>query len=88
MQDMKKTVLEGGICNSNVECWFLRSEENREKKGHGKIVEVRINLAETVIGRALLLRIPLMFQLRCLTKLKRDIHRCEGEGKLRKQFVG
>ena len=25
-------VSEGGICNSNVESWFLRSEENREKQ--------------------------------------------------------
>ena len=27
-----KMVSEGGICNSNVESWFLRSEENREKQ--------------------------------------------------------
>ena len=27
-----KTVLEGGICNSNLESSFLRSDENREKQ--------------------------------------------------------
>ena len=50
-----------------------------EKTSHGKILEVRINLVETAMGRALSLRIPLMFQLRCLMKLTRDIHRCGGE---------
>ena len=43
------------------------------------MLEVRINLRETGMGKALSLRIPVMFNLRCLMKLKRDIHRSEGE---------
>ena len=49
------------------------------KTSRGKILEIRINLGETVIGRVLSLRIPAVFNLRCLMKLTRDIHRGEGE---------
>ena len=73
-----KTVLEGGICNSNVESWFLRSDENREKQAMknrgGKDQPGRDGHEESVVGS-----IPLMFHLRCLMKLTRDIHRSEGE---------
>ena len=73
-----KTVLEDGICNSNVESWFLRSEENREKQAMknrgGKDQPGRDGHGERVVASILL-----MFHLRCLMKLTRDIHRSEGE---------
>ena len=73
-----KTVLEGGICNSNVESWFLRSDENREKQAMknrgGKDQPGRDGHGESDVGS-----IPLMFHLRSLMKLTRDIHRSEGE---------
>ena len=49
-----KTVLEGGICDSNLERWFLRSKENREKQAVEKSWK-------TGLERALSLRIPVMF---------------------------
>ena len=39
------------------------------KTNCGKIVEVRVNLGETGMGRVLPLRIPVLFNLRCLMKL-------------------
>ena len=63
-----KTVLEDGICNSNVESWFLRSEENREKQAMknrgGKDQPGRDGHGERVVTS-----IPLMFHLSCLMKL-------------------
>ena len=63
-----KTVLEGGICSSNVESWFLRSDENRERQAMknrgGKDQPGRDGHEESVVGS-----IPLMFHLRCLMKL-------------------
>ena len=44
------------------------------KTSRGQILEIRINQGETVMGRALSLCIPVMFNLRCLMKLARDIH--------------
>ena len=73
-----KTVLEGGICISNVESWFLRSDENREKQAMknrgGKDQPGRDGHGERVVAS-----IPLMFHLRCLMKLTPDIYRSEGE---------
>ena len=65
-----KTVLEGGICSSNLECWFLRSKENREKQAVEKsyILEVRINLRETGMRRALSLSIPVNVQSEMLNE--------------------
>ena len=53
-------VSEGGICNSNVESWFLRSEENREKQAMknrgGKDQPGRDGHGERVVAS-----VPLMF---------------------------
>ena len=47
----------------------MRGKEKPGKTNCGKIVEVRVNLGETGMGRALSLRIPVLFNLRCLMKL-------------------
>ena len=57
------------IWNSNLERWFMRGKEKPGKTNCGKIVEVRVNLGETGMGRVLSLRIPVLFNLRCLMKL-------------------
>ena len=68
----------------------MRGKEKPGKTNCGKIVEVRVNLGETGMGRALSLRIPVLFNLRCLMKLTqkkiymylyilRDIHRYQGK---------
>ena len=57
------------IWNSNLERWFMRGKEKPGKTNCGKIVEVRVNLWETGMGRVLSLRIPVLFNLRCSMKL-------------------
>ena len=57
------------IWNSNLERWFMRGKEKPGKTNCRKIVEVRVNLGETGMGRVLSLRTPIMFNLRCLMKL-------------------
>ena len=47
----------------------MRGEEKPGKTNCGKIVEVRVNLGETGMGRVLSLRIPVLCNLRCLMKL-------------------
>ena len=47
----------------------MRGKEKPGKTNCGKIVEVRVNLGETGMGRVLSLRIPVLFNLRCLMKL-------------------
>ena len=46
------------------------------KTNCGKIVEVRVNQGETGMGRVLPLRIPVLFNLRCLTKLTQKKNIC------------
>ena len=47
----------------------MRGKEKPGKTNCRKIVEVRVNLGETGMGRVLSLRTPIMFNLRCLMKL-------------------
>ena len=47
----------------------MRGKEKPGKTDCGKIVEVRVNLGEMGMGRVLSLRIPVLFNLRCLMKI-------------------
>ena len=48
----------------------MRGKEKLGKTNCGKIVEVRVNLGETGMGRVLSLRIAVLFNLRCTRKKK------------------
>ena len=51
----------------------MRGKEKQGKTNCGKIVEVRVNLGETGMGRVLSLRIAVLFNLRC-TRKKKNIY--------------
>ena len=57
------------------------------KTNCGKIVEVRVNLGETGMGRVLPLRIPVLFNLRCLMKLTQKKKQKKTKTKKQKQKI-